>query len=673
MDNLRQVENTSVQEHWDAKKNQGPWEYLWWNTGRGPLLPAWGTRERERQLRLWYRNEYNNIGQDAISGLVKKIQSTQWNITGDRNAKYYHELLLNADFGDGWSKFISRMVTDFARQDLGSFVEIIAPGSPLRAPTGKVVGVATLDSLRCYPTGDPEYPVVYYDRLGKLHLMHRTRVYQFVDMPDKDDYNPGYGLSALSRAIKIVNEQMQMGKYIATQLDDQPAPGILVASNISDARIKAILNEYNAKQHNDAQPALGRQLVISSLDTANPAKIESVQFSTAPQNWKYEEYNNLHVNAWAAALGVDVQEIWQLTGGNIGSAGQSEVLHAKSEGRTYGALLTEIERFINLHVLPPNLKFEFKRRDASAALKEAEIAAKWVDAIAKAGANITPDEARRMYAAVAEIMKDAITDEKGVIVSLPDNDVQPDGTTAGDTDLDSAEQTNVKPTGEQAVVDDGEQAKSIKARIRHVDYGPYDMRRLWDGDDEDNVKAIQSTRLDFEGAFEDVLAEARAGNVTKARFGTLLRGLIARYGKAAYRDGLIDGGVTDGATDSDDDSAIALLIAEQSPYVRSFVDTVYTTGITDGEAVIKPELWYNGSVSPFYDAGRYSADKNGSYIWQVGLTEHCKTCARMNGQVHRLKNWQKSGYLPRARKLACKGWLCKCSLVKTKEPTRGAY
>lgn len=647
MDNLRKVEGASVQEHWDAKKNSGPWEYLWWNTGRGPLLPAWGTRERDRQLRLWYRNEYNNIGQDAISGLVKKVQSTQWNITGDRNAKYFHELLLNADFGDGWGKFISRMVTDFARQDLGSFVEIIAPGSPLKAPTGKVFGIATLDTLRCYPTGDPEYPVVYYDRLGKLHLMHRTRVYQFVDMPDKDDYNPGYGLSALSRAIKIVNEQMQMGKYIATQLDDQPAPGILVASNISDTRIKAILAEYNQKQSNDASPALGRNLIISSLDTANPAKIESVQFSTAPANWNYEEYNNLHVNAWAAALGVDVQEIWQLTGGNIGSAGQSEILHAKSEGRTYGALLTEIERFINLHVLPPNLKFEFKRRDPSAAKKDAEIANLWVDTINKAGANLTADEARRIMASVVEVIKDAITDEKGEIESLPDNDVQADSVGAGDTDLDSAEQTNVAPTADAAVLDDGEQA----------------------------AKAIQSTRLDFEGAFEDVLAEARAGAITKARFGTLLRGLIARYGKAAYRDGLIDGGVTDGATDSDDDSTIALLIAEQSPYVRGLADVVYgPVGVSDAEASGKPEMWYNKSVSVFYDRGLLSADRNGNYLWTLGAREeHCPDCLRLNGQIHRLRDYTRKNLLPKSSRLKCKGFRCGCSLSRTTERARGRF
>jgi hypothetical protein len=666
MDNLRQVENASIQEHWDAKKNNGAWEYLWWNTGRGPLLPAWGTRERERQLRLWYRNEYNNIGQDAISGLVKKIQSTQWNITGDRNAKYYHELLLNADFGDGWSKFISRMVTDFARQDLGSFVEIIAPGSALKAPTGKAFGIATLDTLRCYPTGDPEYPVVYFDRLSKLHLMHRTRVYQFVDMPDKDDYNPGYGLSALSRAIKIVNEQVQMGKYIATQLDDQPAPGILVASNISDARIKAILAEYNHKQSNDAQPTLGRQLVISSLDTAAPAKIESVQFSTAPMNWDYEKYNNLHVNAWAAALGVDVQEIWQLTGGNIGSAGQSEVLHAKSEGRTYGALLTEIERFINLHVLPPNLKFEFKRRDASAAKKEAEIANLWVDTVTKAGAMLTPDEARKVMAAVVEVIKDAITDEKGVIVSLPDNDVQPDGT-EGDTDLDSAEQANVKPTGETATVDDGEQAKGCDIRGTTAF-----LKDLAEG-----AKAIQSTRLAFEDAFEDVLTEARAGNVTKARFGTLLRGLIARYGKAAYRDGLIDGGVTDGAMDSDDDAAISLLLAEQSPYVRGLADVVYgPVGVTDAGATGKPEMWFNKSISPFYDSGRLSADRNGMYEFGgPSGEESCTTCMRLMGQRHRLKWWTTQRLRPRVdtSRFGCKGFRCRHILFKTTEPARGRF
>ncbi|MGA0506735.1 hypothetical protein ACO2WS_26100, partial [Escherichia coli] len=68
--------------------------------------------------------------------------------------------LRQADFGRGWGSLISKVLLDYLRQDGGGFIEVIAPGNPLKAPTAPATGLAYLDSLRCLPTGDPEYPVV---------------------------------------------------------------------------------------------------------------------------------------------------------------------------------------------------------------------------------------------------------------------------------------------------------------------------------------------------------------------------------------------------------------------------------------------------------------------------------------------------------------------------------
>lgn len=188
-------------------------------------------------------------------------------------------------------------------------------------------------------------------------------------------------------------------------------------------------------------------------------------------------------------------------------------------------------------------------------------------------------------------------------------------------------------------------------------------------------KAIQATRLEFEDAFEAMLAEARGGQLTRRRWSALARALIRRWGARAYLDGLIDGGVEaeTAALDADDQAAINRLLAEQGEYVSGLGERLFSPqGIPDGEAEHKAEAWFNKSVMPFYNAGRLSADQNGLYVWHLGATEqHCVTCAAAHGQAHRLKSWLGRGLFPQSDLLECRGFLCDCKLLRSAGRPRG--
>lgn len=149
-----QIRN-SVQNFPDAKNNQSG-SFFWGESTRSVILPSWGTRERERWLRLFYRHEYNWMGQSAFAGLGKKWAATKWEVRGKYRVTQYQNMLRNGEFGMGWDELMQRVGLDFLRQDGGAYIELIAPGKPDRAPSGRVVGLAHLDSLRCFPTGDPE-------------------------------------------------------------------------------------------------------------------------------------------------------------------------------------------------------------------------------------------------------------------------------------------------------------------------------------------------------------------------------------------------------------------------------------------------------------------------------------------------------------------------------------
>jgi len=190
-------------------------------------------------------------------------------------------------------------------------------------------------------------------------------------------------------------------------------------------------------------------------------------------------------------------------------------------------------------------------------------------------------------------------------------------------------------------------------------------------------KAIQATRLDFETDFEDVLAAARDGALDRRAWANRTRTLLRKYGERAYKDGLNDGGVQvapDDPLDDDDQADLNRLLAEQSAYVTELGRVVFdkAKAVSDGQAAVKPGMWFNKSIMPIYEAGRLSADKNGMYEWVLGKTEeHCSTCLAASGQRHRLRDWHRRGIIPRSDQLECRGFHCDCQLVRTTERARG--
>jgi hypothetical protein len=650
---LDAIKRNSVQILPDAQRGGSGESVFFWEATRGAILPAWGTRERERALRAWYRNEYNTLVQGAFSGLGKRWSATPWEISGPKRAtQKFQDVFRQADFGRGWSSFVQKLALDFLRQDGGAYVEVIAPGNPLKAPTGPAIALANLDSLRCLPTGDPEYPVIYYNRQGAMHLLHRTRVIHMVDMPDADERNPGYGLSALSRSIAVVQRQLLMGRFIQQRLDDVPLPGVTVASGITEAQLSNVFAKYRREQAADMSGPFGRTMWLNSLQPEIPVSITSIPFSAPPEGFDYPTYVEIDVNELALAIGVDKQELWELGSGDLGSGAQSEVLHAKSQGKMFGAFLIELERWLN-DVLPESCEFAFKVQDPYEAAERANAAQVWASVVAALGDKLTADEARLLLANQIEAVKDAITDADGELVRL--NDADP----------------KAEPQAPQIVAPDASPIDAAPAAA------PVDQTT---GDSQKAVgrKAIQATALSFTSDFEDLLKGARSDDFGRRRFGIVLRDLIRKYGREAYLDGMADGGVDTGRELADDDlTAYRALLVKQSAFVTSLGAAIYRAdSVTDGMAANKPEMWFNKSILPFFEEGRASADANGTYEFAGDDgAESCVTCQRLKGQRHRMKDWTRKALRPRVDTAAfdCGGWMCQHVLVKTTERARGKW
>ena len=160
------------------------------------------------------------------------------------------------------------------------------------------------------------------------------------------------------------------------------------------------------------------------------------------------------------------------------------------------------------------------------------------------------------------------------------------------------------------------------------------------------VRALQALRLDWELFVEALLADTRAGNVKdRTRFGNLLRGEMARFGRRAYLDGLTDGGILDATLSDSDKGKIQTMLAEQSTFVSGLSELLFKgQGISDAQAAGKPRQWWAGSILPFYQEGFDSAGTNPmmEFVGAFGKNP-CATCKHLFGQRHRKNVWYKNG------------------------------
>lgn len=616
------------------------------------LLPEWGNPRRDYALRqLWYMAIDTVVGA-AFMGFTKRIQSTPWEVVGGRNtAARFQRMFQAAQFGGGWDVFMPRLMLDYLTQDKGAFIELIYAGEPNSDPrTRPVLGIAHLDSLRCTLTGNEEFPVIYQDRDGALHRMHRSRIVHLVDTPDAEERAYNYGHCALSRLATITHIQRNVGKYQNEKLNDLPPAGLMTVSGVSDAQFKQAIGSYNAQSAADANNVWRNIIRVSSADAAVEAKINFIPFSQVPDHFNYRELVELHINAVSLALGVDVQEFWQLGGGvALGTATQSMVLAEKARGKGYGHLLQMLERVFNTRVLPEALEFRFKFRDSDADSAEAERAEKWVNIIS-AAPGLSTEQRLQMLANNVGAFADVLLNEDGTI-KLPDSDARDP---QQQTEVIAEDDTTPGTQDDAVVSDDAPRGEPTETDVE---------------------RAYTDTADEFVRNLSDLLKAGTDKDVTRRRFGTVFRAQLSRLGRKAYLDGLREGGVETDALEGDDATALAKWLAAQSKYVTDFSASLYAKdgalNLKDFEA--RARMWANKSLYEAYALGLESSDSNAAYKWVLGDAEHCSDCKRLANQVHRLKAWRKSGWLPKSDRLSCGGFNCKCSLVKTRGRSKGEF
>ncbi len=346
-------------------------------------IAKWWSEERERDLDRFFYREGNDILQGATSSMIKKFKSMNWVIEGpQRVVNRYQQLLLDAEFWQGWGVLVSKTLQDYLTKDKGAFWELLGEGDINSELAGPVLGIAHLDSRLCQLTGDIEFPVVYHNsKTDQSHRLHTSRVVHLVDMPSPNEVMYNTGFCAVSRVIGSSQILLKVNTYKNEKLDDLPEAGLLLLNNILPEKWNDAKAEYRRESRTLNQQHWANIMTFFGVDPAQPATADFTSFATLPDAFDELTTTNIYANIVALSFGVDVREFWPITGGALGSATESQVMHQKARGKGVGDIIGAIERAINWKVLPPSVTFSFDFKNDEEDLLTAEIDQKRTDTI----------------------------------------------------------------------------------------------------------------------------------------------------------------------------------------------------------------------------------------------------------------------------------------------------
>jgi hypothetical protein len=193
------------------------------------------------------------------------------------------------------------------------------------------------------------------------------------------------------------------------------------------------------------------------------------------------------------------------------------------------------------------------------------------------------------------------------------------------------------------------------------------------GGDPDNLKAYTASQYstDIDRAAAAYWKEGIRGNFSARMRVTVKFGL-----RDAFDLGGADMGILPEDYTKQDTTLRDEIITEEQSHIDDLLDYIDKLAndpdakLSDADARLS--LW-KARFDDVRGRAKVILGKDAKLEWVYGDTEHCSTCARLNGVVKRASFWQTNGVLPQAPPnpmLECGGWKCQCHLEPTDKPLR---
>lgn len=372
---LQQVMDSTV-----AKPDGGnALNLIQWLARTGISSYPWWSPARDTYLRNFWKQSDHLSG--AVYTICSKISAIPIHIEAvdNTNVKQVREaeietdrLLATAELGEGWQAWVEKFVEDLVTVDNGAFSEIIGEGEPGGPIVGRPLSVRQLDSSRCQRTGDPEYPVIYRHTDGKLYKLHYTRVMLRSQMTSPIAEMYGVGFCAISRALNVAQNLVDILMYKQEKLGSRPYRGIMVTGGgLDPSDVREAFSIVAQEMDSQGLSRYSKIAVVGSSSMPD-ANISLTDVAGLPDNFDERTSVELGIATIAMAFGMDARELFPALASGATRA-DALIQHLKQRGKGPGQIIQMIELMFNQKYLPPYLKLVFDYQDDEQDRQAAEV------------------------------------------------------------------------------------------------------------------------------------------------------------------------------------------------------------------------------------------------------------------------------------------------------------
>jgi hypothetical protein len=414
------------------------------------LLPRRNTKQRDRLLALSPYIE--GTWAIAVHRAITKLTSRNFELSDvDESAtrmRRSQQLLTNAGIQRAWVPFLTQLLQDFFLTDNGSFCEIVRAANSRYA---RIVGLMPLDSLQCTRTGDPDFPVIYTDMLGRDHVLRDYEVFDLVDQPSNRVRDFGIGMCAASRAWSAIHTLMSMKTYVNEKLTGKRPTAIHIVNGVSKDAIANALNETAAQRAQEGTTLYRGAVVINTIKPDAQLNKITIPLAEIPDGFDHAAIEDQCLRQYATAVGIPVQDLKPLSGQGLGTGTQTEVLDDAADLGLLATLVKQLEHAFNYKVLPTPTTVSFVTND----LREQELRAQIGNMRANeratriASGELTVDEAVQLAAEYGDYPREWLIQDNIRAGTLTDSEssdvVDPDTQPANETETETAPPTNAPP------------------------------------------------------------------------------------------------------------------------------------------------------------------------------------------------------------------------------------
>lgn len=632
--------------------------YRWVNLAN---LKEPSPRDPVRTWDAWMRQF--GLAEPYLAGVINSVvaidKNRGWSITGGRNqVRRYTDILHGVDGGTGWRAYATWQAQSYYMTRMGFVSEIGTDG-----PEGPLRALWSVDPTRCELTGDPAHPLRYFPSLGSTQQWLPTDFFRAASLMSTDESLHGLGYPALARCLDLAKIMVAIYEYDKEQLGAKAPKGLLLLHGISDTDWQTAM-----QAREEALTGLEREyyggVAVLATTGASEIKAELVALSQLPKDFDLQQFTNLLMYGYALAFGYDPREFWPVSGGQLGTALETETQHRKASSK--GDLDFSLAHQECLQrLLPPTLQFEYQQRDVQGEISDS--------GLQLAKAQVITEMTKWL------INTSSVLTSEQVLQLAASADIIPEEWTLVEEEVTATDTDETELTARAAI----QRARDMfpDEPIVRYEFPGGKMRQVLPPRNQTAARRshpvaeippaitrnVEGMLAEYDSALTSLVRQTMRGDLSVNEMAAQMRELIRGMAASVYFEGMAEGGVDQSEADDSDYQVIADWIQTQLPSVRSLAKDAEAAGPAghanqDARNAVyaRVDLWLV-AMRDLGSQGRLRAQKNAmlTFTGPDGM-ESCKTCQKYKGQRHRANWWVSRGLVPSIgnEMFECGGWKC---------------